>query len=72
MFYRVYMCADINIFECAACGLKLQYGKIITVGGRQGEWQTLDVALHGGDHSYFQVNKLLYSNNRWSMSLNEY
>lgn len=69
-FYRVYRCTDINIFECAACGVKLKYGNIITVGGHQGEWQTKDVELCGEDTSYLHVTKLFYSINRWSMSLN--
>lgn len=47
------------IFECAACGVKLQYGTITPVGGLQGEWETLAVQLHDGDPSYLQVNSSL-------------
>lgn len=64
LLYPAYRFTDINIFKCAACGVKLQYGKITTVGGLQGEWQTLNVEFHGGDRSYLQVNKLFCSNKK--------
>ncbi|XP_058268754.1 5-hydroxytryptamine receptor 3A-like [Hemibagrus wyckioides] len=46
----------INGWNRSSCGLKLQYGKIYTVGGQDGEWKTLDVKLHGGSSSYLEVS----------------
>ncbi|TSK87574.1 5-hydroxytryptamine receptor 3A [Bagarius yarrelli] len=45
----------INGWNRSSCGVKLNYGKIKTQGGREGEWQTLDVELRGEDPSYLEV-----------------
>ncbi|MCI4385232.1 hypothetical protein PGIGA_G00047960 [Pangasianodon gigas] len=49
----------INGWNRSSCGVKLQYGKITTVGGQRGEWQTLDVNFCGGAQNYLQVTLYL-------------
>ncbi|KAM9457014.1 5-hydroxytryptamine receptor 3A-like [Clarias gariepinus] len=49
----------INGWNRSSCGVKLKYGRIVTVKGHQGEWQTLDVELQEGASSYLQVTLYL-------------
>ncbi|KAI4900557.1 hypothetical protein NFI96_026745 [Prochilodus magdalenae] len=45
----------LNGWNQSSCGLNLRYGKIMPVGGDQGEWRTLEVNLRGANRNYLYV-----------------